>query len=107
MEDCTFKPRITIRPSTNEFWPATGWHATGRGWQRLYACHDRLVVRRAVVEPRASGGWAFRVSEVTRSGVMAVAIQPLAERADEPTQCWHAADLAACGEAAAERRAMV
>lgn len=106
MSDCTFKPKITIRPSTHEFWPATGWHLSGPGWQRLYACHDRMIVRRATVQPCA-GGWSFRVSEVTRIGVMAVAAQPACIHAAEPTQCWHAADLAACGEAAAERRAMV
>ena len=90
-----FKQRITIKPSELEFWPSTGWHVTGRGWQRLYSCSDRLIVRRATVEPRGSG-WAFRVSEVTRFGVMAVSIQPASEFAAEPTQCWHAADLSAC-----------
>lgn len=104
MSDGTiFRARITIKTSTHEFWPATGWHVHARGWQRLYACADRLIVRRALVEPRGSG-WAFRVSEVTRSGVMAVAIQPACEFAAEPTLCWHAADLAACGDASAGRR---
>ena len=90
-----FKKRIVIKPSGLEFWPATGWHVTGKGWQRLYSCADRTVVRRAVVEPRGSG-WAFRVSEVTRFGTIAVAIQPGSEYAAEPTVCWHGADLAAC-----------
>jgi len=105
MSDCIFKSRITIKPSGLEFWPATGWHVTGRGWQRLYSCRDRNIVRRAVVEPRGSG-WAFKVSEVTRFGVLAVAIQPATEFASEPTVCWHAADLAACHVFQAERSAI-
>lgn len=96
-DEVLFKRRIAVKPSELEFWPSTGWHVTGRGWQRLYSCADRLIVRRAVVEPRGSG-WAFRVSEVTRFGVMAVAIQPLGEFASQPTLCWRAADGAACGQ---------
>ena len=98
MNDCNFKPRITATPSSLEFWPATGWHVSARhgDWQRLYSCSDRKIVRRAVVTPRGSG-WEFRVSEVTRFGVIAVAIQPISEFAAQPTLCIHAADLAACG----------
>ena len=95
MYGCELKPRITVKPCPLEFSPATGWHVHARGWQRLYSCPDRKVVRRAMVEPRGSG-WAFRVSEVTAFGVLAVAIQPASELAAEPTVCWHAADLAAC-----------
>ena len=92
-----FKRRISVQPSGLEFWPSTGWHVTGRGWQRLYSCSDRKIVRRAVVEPRGSG-WAFRVSEVTQFGILAVAIQPGSEFATQPTLCWHAADQVACGQ---------
>lgn len=97
MDDCTFKTRIVVKPSTHEFWPATGWHIARNGWQRLYACCDRKIVRRAVVESRPGRGWTFRVSEVTQFGTLAVAIQPLSETATEPTQCLHAADNCACG----------
>lgn len=97
MSDCTFKTRIVIKPSTHEFWPAGGWHIKGKGWQRLYACGDKKIVRRAVVENRPGRGWTFRVSEVTRFGTLAVAIQPLSETASEPTVCLHAADNCACG----------
>jgi hypothetical protein len=97
MSDCIFKKRITIAPSSHEFWPAGGWSKTSTGWQRFYACNDKQIVRRAVVSPRRGGGWEFRVSEVTRRGVLAVALQPACESASQPTQCIHAADLAACG----------
>jgi hypothetical protein len=100
-----FKQRIVIKPSGLEFWPSTGWHVTGRGWQRLYSCRDRNIVRRAIVEPRGSG-WAFRVSEVTRYGVIAVAIQPSSEFASQPSLCWHAADLAALNVYRSERSAI-
>lgn len=97
MNDCTFKPRITVSPSSREFWPEGGWHPTKDGWERFYACVDKKIVRRAVVQPRRSGGWEFRVSEITRMGVLAVALQPACETASQPTQCIHAADMAACG----------
>jgi hypothetical protein len=102
-DNVIFKQRIVVKPSTHEFWPSTGWCVTGRGWQRLYSCVDRKIVRRAVVEPRGSG-WMFRVSEVTQFGVLAVAIQPPSEFASQPTLCWHAADLAALN-VYAERKA--
>jgi len=97
MSDCTFKPRITVRTSGLEFWPAGGWHRRGEGWARFYSCQDTKIVRRAVVEPRRSGGWEFRVSEITRRSILAVALQPSFEMATEPTQCLHAADNCACG----------
>ena len=96
MSDCTFKQRITIKPSSHEFWPAGGWHLKGKGWARFYACQDKNIVRRAVVEPSADG-WKFGVSEITRVAILAVALQPSSFKAVEPTQCLHAADLAACG----------
>jgi hypothetical protein len=94
MSECIFKQRITIKPSSHEFWPAGGWHTKGKGWARFYACQDKNIVRRAVVEPR-DDGWKFGVSEITRFGVFAVALQPACEKATQPTQCLHAADLAA------------
>lgn len=96
MSDCTFKAKSTVKPSSHEFWPAGGWHTKGKGWARFYSCQDKQIVRRAVVEPRRSGGWEFRVSEITRYGVLAVALQPACEIASEPTQCLHAADNCAC-----------
>jgi len=97
MSDCTFKQRITIKPSSHEFWPAGGWHRRGSGWACFYACCDKAIVRRAVVEPRLGGGWKFAVSEITDRGIIAVALQPACETASQPTLCIHAADLAACG----------
>ena len=96
MSDCTFKAKIKVVPSSHEFWPEGGWHKKGRGWARFYACPDKQIVRRAVVEPTADG-WRFSVSEVTTRGILAVALQPGFETASQPTQCIHAADLAACG----------
>jgi hypothetical protein len=96
MSDCIFKNRITVKPSSHEFWPAGGWHVKGKGWARFYACQDKGIVRRAVVEPSADG-WKFRVSEITRYSVFAVAVQPPCVKASQVTQCTHAADLAACG----------
>ena len=96
MSDCNFKPKIVIGPSTHEFWPEGGWHKKGKGWARFYSCSDKCIVRRAVVEPTADG-WRFSVSEITRRAIMAVALQPPCTKAVEPTQCLHAADLAACG----------
>jgi hypothetical protein len=96
MSDCTFKTRITIKPSSHEFWPAGGWHLKGKGWARFYACQDKNIVRRAVVEPKGDG-WLFAVSEITRFGVFAVAVLPTTVTATQATQCTHAADLAACG----------
>jgi hypothetical protein len=95
MSDCTFKKKISVTPSSREFWPAGGWHTKGKGWARFYACPDKQIVRRAVVEPRKDGGWEFRVSEITRRAILAIAVQPPCERATQPTQCLHAADLAA------------
>lgn len=97
MSDCTFKAKISVVPSTHEFWPEGGWSRTRKGWQRFYACCNKQVVRRAVVQPRQGGGWEFSVSEITRLGVLAVALQPACETASQPTQCTHAADMAACG----------
>ena len=96
MSDCTFKQRITVKPSSHEFWPAGGWHVKGKGWSRFYACQDKNNERRAVVEPRGDG-WRFAVSEITRFGVFAVALLPTTVTATQVTQCTHAADLAACG----------
>jgi hypothetical protein len=95
MSDCTFKAKISVKPSSHEFWPAGGWHTKGKGWARFYSCHDKQIVRRAVVEPRRDGGWEFRVSEITRRAILAVATQPAFEKATQPTVCLHAADLAA------------
>lgn len=95
MSDCTFKAKIRVTPSSHEFWPEGGWHKKGTGWARFYACQDKQIVRRAVVEPRKGGGWEFRVSEITRRSILAVAVQPACELATQPTQCLHAADLAA------------
>ena len=97
MSDCNFKLRITIKPSSHEFWPAGGWHRRGKGWARFYACADTCIVRRAVVQPRREGGWEFGVSEITCRGIIAVALQPPSETATEPTVCLHAADNCACG----------
>jgi hypothetical protein len=96
MSDCTFKAKITVKPCSHEFWPSSGWHVKGRGWSRLYSCRGKGILRRAVVEPRGDG-WRFGVSEITRYGVFAVALLPQDITATEPTQCLHAADLAACG----------
>jgi hypothetical protein len=97
MSDCIFKLRIKLTPSNHEFWPAGGWHIKGKGWACFYACCDKAIVRRAMVKPRQGGGWEFSVSEFTTHGVIAVALQPACETAAQPTQCIHAADLAACG----------
>lgn len=97
MSDFTFKPRISVQPSSHEFWPAGGWHRRGSGWARFYACSDTCIVRRAAVKPRLGGGWEFSVSEITACGIIAVALQPACETASQPTLCIHAADLAACG----------
>lgn len=97
MSDCIFKKRISIQPSTHEFWPAGGWHRTDTGWARFYACSDKTIVRRAKVQPRPGGGWEFKVSEITKRYVISVAKQPASETASQPTLCIHAADLAASG----------
>jgi len=97
MSDCNFKPRITVAPSSHEFWQEGGWHPTKDGWARFYACADRCIVRRAVVRSRREGGWEFAVSEITTRGVLSVARQPSWEVATQPTQCMHAADMTACG----------
>jgi hypothetical protein len=96
MDDCTFKPRITIKPSALEFWPEGGWSRTRTGWQRFYCCSNKQIVRRAIVKPRRDGGWEFSVSEITRVKILAVALQPSFEAAAEPTVCLHAADNCAC-----------
>lgn len=97
MSDCNFKPRITIKPSTHEFWPAGGWHPAKDGWACFYACIDTCIVRRAVVRTKPDGGWEFAVVEITGRGVLLVARQPDWEIATQPTQCMHAADNCACG----------
>jgi len=97
MYECQIKQRISVQPSSHEFWPAGGWHIKGNGWARFYACNDKAVVRRAMVQPRQGGGWEFSVSEITARREIAVALQPACETAEQPTQCIHAADLAACG----------
>ena len=105
MSDCIFKPKIRVVPSSQEFWPAGGWHRRGSGWARFYACQDTRIVRRAVVQPKRGGGWEFAVSEITTRGVLAVALQPFGETAAEATQCLHAADNCAC-EVVREARAL-
>lgn len=90
-----FKAKVSVKPSSHEFWPAGGWHPKGKGWARFYACHDKQVVRRAIVEPRKDGGWEFKVSEITRLAILAIASQPACMTASQPTVCLHAADLAA------------
>jgi len=97
MSDCTFKAKITIKPSSYEFWPAGGWHTKGKGWARFYSCKDKQIVRRALVEPKRDGGWQFKVSEIRVRSILAVARQPDCMTAAEPTLCLHAADMAACG----------
>jgi hypothetical protein len=96
MSDFTFKPRISVQPSSHEFWPAGGWHRTDTGWARFYSCCDKTIVRRAKVTPRIGGGWEFSVSEITERGIIAVSLQPASETAAQPTLCIHAADLCAC-----------
>jgi hypothetical protein len=96
MSDCTFKAKISVKPSSHEFWPAGGWHTKGNGWARFYACQDKQIVRRAVVEPSRDGGWEFKVSEIRVRSILAVARQPDCMTATEPTQCLHAADNCAC-----------
>jgi hypothetical protein len=96
MYECQFKQRVTATPSSLEFWPAGGWHLTDAGWQCFYACRDRKIVRRAVVAI-VGGCWSFSVWEVTGRGEIAVALQPSFDKPTQPTQCLHAADLAACG----------
>lgn len=97
MSDCNFKKRITVAPSSHEFWQAGGWHPTKNGWARFYACSDTGIVRRAVIKPSPDGGWEFAVSEITTRGVLSVARQPAWSHATQPTQCMHAADMTACG----------
>jgi hypothetical protein len=95
MSDCIFKAKIRVTPSSHEFWPAGGWHVRRNGWARFYACRDKQIVRRAIVE-ETRAGWMYVVSEITCFGSIAIAIQPASFNASEPTQCLHAADLAAC-----------
>jgi hypothetical protein len=95
MSDCTFRAKISVTPSSHEFWPSGGWHRTDNGWARFYACCDKTIVRRAKVRPRPGGGWEFKVSEITKRHVISVAKQPASVPASQPTQCIHAADLAA------------
>jgi len=97
MSDCTFKHRVAVAPSSLEFWPAGGWTPEGNGWKKFFACRDKTIVRMAVVQPVEGGGWVFSVAEVTARRTIFVALQPNWEKATQPTQCIHAADLAACG----------
>lgn len=91
------KPRIVIGPCSHEFWPASGWTNLRRNeWTKFYDCVDRDVVRRANIKRRPDGRWIFAVSEITSRGVICVAMQPDACVTTQPTQCMHAADLAAC-----------
>lgn len=98
MSDCTFKQRITVKPSSHEFWPVTGWYRINGGFARLYKCNDHDICRRATVN-RIVGGWTFDVREYTKNhGCLLVASAPLSQVVSQFTICWHAADLAACGQ---------
>lgn len=98
MSDCTFKQRITITPSSHEFWPVTGWYRINGGFARLYRCNDHDICRRATVT-LIGDRWTFVVQEYTKNhGTLLVASVRLGQEVSQFTQCWHAADLAACGQ---------
>lgn len=91
------KRKITIAPCCHAFWPAGGWSNYRREtWSKFYACADIGFVRRADISRRPDGRWQFKVSEISAVGVICVALQPDACVTTQPTQCMHAADLAAC-----------